>query len=256
MLQFHPKSIVILSLLYLSFVLLQNVCLAHVCSEPEPDCIFIAVAANEITCGNSLTRASWPFTWKLERSASEAQWTIDLISLYPHTAVRHQPRAWHTPRLSRTERDTREYKRPNSCTMQPSRANEDAFFSSLCIIIAFYAAHVNSCTLKSRIRPPNLSRNSRGSAWHKSNRGDNCVTYANREFFHIVYTAWQHQFPANKDNQFSPATIPSPTDDETRGRGHEERNRRWISSRETRKYDAEIRTVLLLVAGGILYIRT
>lgn len=54
----------------------------------------------------------------------------------------------------------------------------------------------------------------RGSARHKSNRGANCVAYASREFFHIVYIAWQHQFPRNKDNQFSPA----PTDDETRGK--------------------------------------
>lgn len=49
--------------------------------------------------------------------------------------------------------------------VQRSRANEDAFLSSLCII-TFYAAHVyaNSCILKSRIRPPNLSRNSRAAA--------------------------------------------------------------------------------------------
>lgn len=123
--------------------------------------------------------------------------------------------------------------------MQRSRANEDAFLSSLCII-TFYAAHVyaNSCILKSRIRPPNLSRNSRAAADPRGTSQIEARTALRTRIanFSTSSTSLDNiNFHGTRTINSHPRRFRCR---QTTKHEDEERNRRWISSRETtRKYE-------------------
>lgn len=113
----------------------------------------------------------------------------------------------------------------------------------------------NSCILKSRIRPPNLSRNSRAAAYPRIGTSQIEAMTALRTRVANFSTS-----PTSLDNInfHRTRTINSRSRQRRFRRRQTGRGWGWKEIvdgflRERRKYDAETRTVLLLVAGGILY---